>query len=351
MKPAEPALAAPRPPSTRYQGSKLKLLDWIWEEIGDLDFHSALDAFGGTGSVSYLLKTHGKAVTYNDYLRFNQCAGQALIENCETGLSQDDVQSLLTRHRHVAYCDFIAATFSGIYFTDEENVWLDTVCQNIALLTDRYQRAQAYHALFQACLVKRPYNLFHRRNLYMRTAQVERSFGNKAAWDRSFEDHFRVFAAEANRAVFDSGVPCRALCCDALEVPGRYDLVYIDTPYISATGAGTDYLDFYHFLEGLVLYSQWPERIDYSRKHHPMAKQRSPWSDADRVHDAFAELFARYRDSILAVSYRSDGVPGEDELVELMRRVKGQVRVVHYGNYKYVLSKNGASKEILIIGT
>src|SRR5216684_882656 len=81
-----------QPPSTRYQGSKLKLLTWIWKNIRDLKFHTALDAFGGTGSVAYLLKTHGKAVTYNDYLKFNTLIGTALIENATVHLNDEDVE-------------------------------------------------------------------------------------------------------------------------------------------------------------------------------------------------------------------------------------------------------------------
>jgi adenine-specific DNA methylase len=55
-------------PSTRYQGSKRKITPWIWAQLQELDFSSALDIFGGTASVSYLLKKMGKQVTYNDYL-------------------------------------------------------------------------------------------------------------------------------------------------------------------------------------------------------------------------------------------------------------------------------------------
>ena len=62
-------------PSTRYQGSKAKFTDWIWQEIADIPFRSALDAFGGTGSVAYKLKNHGKCVTYNDILPFNAVIG------------------------------------------------------------------------------------------------------------------------------------------------------------------------------------------------------------------------------------------------------------------------------------
>ena len=36
-------------PSTRYQGSKLKFVDWIWNCIKDVPFNTVLDAFGGTG--------------------------------------------------------------------------------------------------------------------------------------------------------------------------------------------------------------------------------------------------------------------------------------------------------------
>jgi hypothetical protein len=40
-------------PSTRYQGSKAKLMPWIWESLKHLDFRTALDAFGGSGVFSY----------------------------------------------------------------------------------------------------------------------------------------------------------------------------------------------------------------------------------------------------------------------------------------------------------
>jgi len=73
-------LKKPVMPSTRYQGSKRKILPWIGEHFAQLKFETVLDAFGGTGSVSYLLKAMGKQVTYNDYMRWNYLIGTALIE-------------------------------------------------------------------------------------------------------------------------------------------------------------------------------------------------------------------------------------------------------------------------------
>jgi len=178
-------------PSTRYQGSKYKILKWIDYYTKDLKFDFVLDAFGGTGCVGYMFKKNGKQVFYNDSLKFNYYVGLAIIENSKTTLSDEDIDFILKKHSKIKYPTFIFDTFHDIYFTDEENKWLDIVITNIRQLKDKYKQALAYYALFQACIIKRPYNLFHRKNLYIRTAEVERSFGNKKTWDTPFEDHFR----------------------------------------------------------------------------------------------------------------------------------------------------------------
>jgi len=338
------------PPSTRYQGSKRKLLGWIGEQLAPLEFRTALDLFSGTASVAYLLKSRGISVTCNDYLQINWQIATALVENSSVRLDDEDLDFLTRRHADVAYDDFIARTFRGIYFTDEENVWLDVVAQNIPRMADRYRQALAWYAVAQACLRKRPYNLFHRSNLYMRTASVVRRFGNKVTWDSPFDTQFRHFAHAANEAVFETGATCRAMCRDALAVEAGYDLVYIDPPYVSGRGKGVDYFGFYHFLEGMLDYPNWGDRIDLARKHRPLAGLRSVWSDARTIRDAFAELLERHRDSILVISYRSDGIPSESELLDLLRAFKQDVRCVEYGAYQYALSTNRRSRELLLIG-
>lgn len=338
-------------PSTRYQGSKAKLVDRIWEQIADLTFVTCLDAFGGTGAVAYRLKREGKRVTYNDdLLRFNYYIGLALIENCQVRLSSEEIDWLLQRHPYISYPGFVQEHFADVYFTKEENIWIDQTITNIRQLQDPYKFALAFFALCQACLIKRPYNLFHRKNLYIRLAEVNRSFGNKATWDKPFDQWFRIFAEEANQAVFDNGQRNRALNLDAINVPGEYDLVYIDTPYISKRGTAVDYFEFYHFLEGLTMYDQWEKHIDHRSKHRRLKSRPSEWTNKTQIHHAFDRLFERYRNSILVVSYRSDGVPSEEELISLLKRYKQTVRVVHLGGYKYVLSTNDESKEILLIG-
>lgn len=347
--PDEKAGTRPRFPATRFQGSKFKLADWIWEGIKELEFDTALDAFGGTGSISYLLKLHHKQVTYNDLLKFNWYIGRALIENDRVQLSDDEIEGLLQPYPGRFYPTFIQDTFHDIYFTDAENRWIDMVVTNIGSLADPYRRALAFFALCQTCLAKRPFNLFHRKNLYLRFSDVPRNFGNKSTWDTPCELLFRKFAAAANRAVFGNGRANTALNQDVFQIEGDFDLVYIDPPYLSGKGVGVNYYQFYHFLEGLAQYDEWGSLIDYSSKHRKLKGGDSVWIRKDKIYEAFDGLFAKFHRSILAVSYRADGIPSISELLELLRKYKTEVKVMERKEYQYVLSGR-RSGEVLLIG-
>lgn len=333
-------------PTTRYQGSKRRLLDWIAAHVRELPFETCLDAFGGTGAVSYLFKRMGKTVTYNDVLASNHQIGLALIENRNTQLSDADIAEIFSAELKTD--GFISRTFDGIYFTADENRWLDAVVPRIDALTDTYTRAIARFALIQACLAKRPYNLFHRANLALRQADVSRSFGNKSTWDTPFDTLFRRYAAEANAAVFDNGRANRAICTDALHTPTGFDLVYLDPPYVSARGVGVDYAGFYHFLEGLMDIAGWAARIDTKSKHRRMNVQPNVWANAKTVTDAFAAVVDRHRDSILAISYRADGIPSVETLISLLKSYKRDVRVFTKAQ-QYALSTR-QTEEVLLIG-
>lgn len=336
-------------PSTRFQGSKLKIVDWIWDAMKDLNFNTVLDAFGGTGCVGYMLKEKGKSVTYNDMLKFNWYIGLALIENNNAQLEEKDVDFILTRHNKIEYPTFIYETFKDIYFADAENQWIDIVVTNINLLDNIYKKALAYYALFQSCIIKRPFNLFHRKNLYLRTANVKRNFGNKVTWDKPFEIHFRKFVTEANLAVFSNAQQNKAFNLNVFDITENYDLVYIDTPYISQKGTGVDYFNFYHFLEGLINYQNWHEMINYRTRNKALKSDGSVWTDKKKIHSAFDRLFEKFRNSILVVSYRSDGIPSIEELINSLRKYKTNVVEIKRKSYKYVLSSN-QSDEVLLIG-
>ena len=340
-------------PSTRYRGSKRKIIPWLWDSLRELDFTSALDVFGGTASVSYLLKKMGKAVTYNDYLHFNYLIGLALIENDQTTLTKRDIALALKPLPGEGSTDFVQETFKGVFFTHRENRWIDNVVTRIASLGNGtpdvvYKRALLHYGLFQSCLIKRPFNLFHRANLYLRTADVKRGFGNKTSWDKRFRSYFFSFCMEASEAVFEGDKPCKAIRFDAKDIPDNsYDLVYIDPPYLTRTGDNetSDYRRSYHFLEGLCNYNSWDELIDYRTPNLRMKPRSNEWIDLDRNSRAFDALFEKFKRSIIVVSYKKFGVPSIDTLLRVFRRHGRKVRS-RSRHYKYALNHQNGSAEL-----
>jgi len=81
----------------------------------------------------------------------------------------------------------------------------------------------------------------------------------------------------------------------------------------------------------------------------PVQAVYNPWTDKKAIHDAFQQLFHRFRDSILVVSYRSDGIPAITVLQQMLAAVKRQVTAYHLTDYQYVLS-NRKTDEVLLVG-
>lgn len=350
-------------PSTRYQGSKRKLLPWISESLGDIEFNTVLDAFGGTGAVSYLFKSMGKEVTYNDVLLFNSIIGQALIENDSVIVPECELYEFLEFSSQDRSLNFISETFKGIYFTETENEWLDAVkgrlnqfYGDITTESVKFKKALLYYGIFQASLSKRPYNLFHRSNLEMRLRDVKRTFGNKTTWERSFTDQVKRYVQEANSAVFQGNSKCISLNSSAFSLRNKYDLVYFDPPYVSQNrdNSTIDYVSCYHFLEGYVNYENWDGLIDYSSKNKKFSRNlyENKFIKNEILH-TFDELFELFQDSIIVLSYKNQGKPTIKEIVATMEKYKRNV-IVKSIHYKYALNRqNGEAvnnAEVLLIG-
>lgn len=336
-------------PPTRYQGSKLRLLKWIWAQLEHLEFDSCLDLFSGTSAVSYMFKVHGKSVTANDKYKFNSAIARALVANDDVRLPPSKLETLFESCPERPYDDFVSRTFDGMFFLPSENREIDLLIQNIHSMLEGAHRDLALFALFQACLAKRPYNLFHRANLYMRTSDVERSFGNKVTWDRPLIEHMQQALRDANGAVFGNGRSHKVLNKDFSEVSGSYDLVYMDPPYLNAKGTGVDYLDFYHFLEGLCEYDIWEQNLATRYKHKPYHRDTlNPWNDSRRILSAFDNAIGQFPSSIVAISYRSQGIPSIDELVSLLDRHGRRSLVQASTDHRYVLS-TAKNREVLLL--
>jgi DNA adenine methylase len=98
-------------PSTRYMGSKNKLLAEIWAVASQFEFDTALDLFSGSGVVGYMLKSHGKTVVSNDYMAMSATFSKAMIENNEITLPQAEALALLEPKKPTD--NFVETNFKG----------------------------------------------------------------------------------------------------------------------------------------------------------------------------------------------------------------------------------------------
>lgn len=329
-------------PSTRYMGSKSKLLDSIWEVSKEFEFNSVLDLFSGSGVVGYMYKCHGKEVTSNDYMAMAATYAKALIENKDVTLSNRDVERILSQTENDG---FVESVFKDLYFSDEENQLIDNIRANIKRMCNPYKKAIAKAALIRACTKKRPRGIF--------TYTGQRYNDGRQDLRKSMEEQFRDAVAAINAAVFDNGLQCVAIWSDSLKLQKQYyDLVYIDPPYYTPQ-SDNEYVRRYHFVEGLA--RDWNGvAIQEETKTKKFKSYPTPFSTRDGAEEAFKTLFKKYADSILIVSYSSNSEPTKDEMVALLSEVKENVKVVpvdytySFGTRKSV--KRNSVQEYLFVG-
>ena len=66
----------------------------------------------------------------------------------------------------------------------------------------------------------------------------------------------------------------------------------------------------------------------------------TPFSNKNNAKDAFDKLFARYRNSIILVSYSSNCLPTLDEMVTMLSKYKTTVEVISI-DYRYSFTNQG----------
>lgn len=332
-------------PQTRYMGSKRKLLVPIWKAVERFNPKSAVDLFSGSGVVGYMFKAQGLRVTSNDYMWMSSTFSKALIENNGTTLSKAEAEELL---QSTGTSDgFVANTFKGLYYTDTENECIDNIRANIKQLDNEYKRAVAMMALIRACTKKRPRGIFsytgHRYDDGRRDLQL------------SMEEQFLEAVEAINNAVFDNGQANVSVQGDALALKvDHVDLVYIDPPYYSKN-SDNEYVRRYHFVEGLARDWQGVE-IQECTKTKKFKSYPTPFSTETGAEEAFDELFERYADSVIAVSYSSNCLPDRETMVSMLSRRKKHVDVIPldytygFGNQTNAKTHRNKVKEYLFIG-
>ena len=302
-------------PGTRFMGSKYSVLPSIKECIRNLDFNTVLDAFSGSGCVSYLFKQLGKEVYSNDHMHFAYHIAKSTVENNKIQLEGEDIAMLMTRNMNSK--SFISDTFDGLYFSEEENIFLDSLQANIERLDSEYKKSLAYSAISRACLKRRPRGIF--------TFVGDRYNDGRKDLKISLQDHFRENIDLFNNAVFDNDQDNIAFNKDVFSLDIKADLVYLDPPYYSQK-SDNDYIRRYHFIEGFA--RNW-EGVDiqYETKTNKFKRYDTPFGYKNRIYDAFEDMIEKFHKSILVISYSSNSLPKKWEIVDMLKKYKQHVKV------------------------
>lgn len=312
-------------------GSKYRLVPELAAVFEELGGRTALDAFAGSGVVSYTLKCLGYEVTSNDFLSFPSIIAKASVENQDVRLTHTDIEAICGPPADDR--DFIQTKFDGLYFTADDRAFLDFAWSHIDRLSE-HKRAIAISALVLAAARKQPRGVFTFTGL--------RYDDGRRGLRLPLRDQFIECAAAYNDVVFNSGKTCRSLSSDIFDIePTGFDLVYLDPPYAPPRDDNC-YIKRYHFLEGLSVYWRGVEIMEET-KTKKLAKRYTPFSYKHSIIEAFRRMFEQFKDSRIVLSYSSNAVPDAATITTLLREIKDDVEVRSL-DYKYSFGTHVAAR-------
>lgn len=330
-------------PRLRYMGSKYKLLPHLERTFAQLGGTNAVDAFAGSGVVSYLLKAQGFNVVSNDFMKFSSTIARATVENSRERLSLELVDRICgpaTDDR-----DFIQSTYRDLYFTHGDLAFLDSAWSHIDQL-EGHQRDIAISALVLSAARKQPRGVF--------TFTGSRYDDGRRDIRMSLKEHFRERVAEYNAVVFDNNTTSTAVHGDVFDlVTTSPDIVYLDPPYAPPKD-DADYTKRYWFLEGLSNYWRGMQ-IMPETKTKKLVKKFTPFAYPRSIEEALSRTFQKFEGAgAIVLSYSSNALPHADRIVELLREVKPNVEVqaidhkYHFGTHATATRRNAS--EFIFVG-
>jgi DNA adenine methylase len=333
-------------PTTRYMGSKTKLLSEIWSVASRFEFDTVVDLFSGSGIVSYMFKCQNKRVLSNDHMAMAGVFTRALVENSNAKLDENEVRALLAPEGKID--DFVRSTFAGLYYNSDDEFMIDVLRTNIFQMENAHKRSVALAALIRACLKKRPRGIF--------TFTGARYDDGRVDLRTSITDHFSAAINTINAAIFENGRASKTTQIDALdvEIPSGA-LVYMDPPYWSPL-SDNEYVRRYHFVEGLARNWEGVE-IQTHTTTKKFKSYKTPFKTRAGTVSAFETLLGKCSSNPVVISYSSNSEPNLPEMSQLIKRHKKNLDIVKvnhkysFGNQKFEIagSKNSVD-EYLFVG-
>lgn len=308
-------------PMPQYLGSKTKYIEHIIKYIPS-EVESILDAFSGSGIVSYAFKKNNYKVISNDLLSYNAIITKALIENQSVTLSDTDIDMLMSDN--ILKDDFIEREFTDLYYTRDECKFLDNLYSNIIKLENEYKKALAFTSIGRTLIRKILFAYFcHTKAIEYR--KNEKHWKRNPVINSDIKELFRKYITEYNDAVIDNKKSNISLNTDILLSSNIFDvdLVYMDPPY---GGTHADYGSYYHFIETYINY--WKNEELFNTTKQPKNKlSKSKFASKDVVL-AFEELFEKFKNiKYWMISYNSNANPKKEKFIEMIHKYKNNIDI------------------------
>jgi len=336
-------------PEPQYLGAKSTHLAWLNRFIPK-GVEIALDAFGGSQSVSFLFKQHGFKVITNDFLEFNNQIGKALIENKNSTINKSDIQILLSQNENSDEYNLITNTYTDLFFEESEAIFVDNLRANIEKLDDPLKKALAFTAICRAMTRKITMGHFGHTQALNYASDPERIRRNRSLV-RPLKDIFLELLPKYNAAVFDNkqdNESHRENILDLLPILSDIDLVYFDPPYCDSHA---DYQSFYHLLETYTVYWKDKEFVNGIKRYEP--QRFSGFDKKKTVTQSFEKLFELSSDiPNWLISYNDRSYPSIEDLTKIVGKFKDvTVETKTYQNGRGGKGSVAGSKEVLLVCT
>jgi adenine-specific DNA methylase len=336
-------------PEPQYLGAKHSHLSWISKFIPK-NITTALDAFAGSQSVSYLFKQLGYKTITNDFLNFNNQIGKALIENKSEKLDTKDLNILFQKSPQKEDFTLMENIFTDVFFEHDEAVFIDNFRANISSLENPYKQALAFTAINRSLTRKITMGHFGHTQALVYANDPERIKRNRSLI-RPIKDLFSELLPKYNNAIFYIGQDNQSFNENIIDLlPRLYniDLVYFDPPYCNSHA---DYQGFYHLLETYTEY--WKDKmfINGIKRYEP--QRYSGFDKKSDVIASFEKLFELSNEiPHWLVSYNNRSYPDINTFEKIISKYRDvKIEVKTYQNGRGGKGSVAGSKEILFVCT
>lgn len=317
----------------KYIGSKRKLVDnivKIAQDVGITSSSKVLDAFSGSGNVSYALANSFDHCDSCDLLKTSQCLNQLFLNYTDLpniSVGNDYVNNYVETSNSTEgyfYKTFFSLTkkplsIGNLIRLDGYLQWIETFSDDIVknrlkglliYAIDKVDNTLGHYSSYLREPSKRSYNLLQ---LELPTRKMLNT--------TSVSYHADVLSDI---------------------VSNKYDFVYLDPPYgtnnVKMPSSRVRYGAYYHFLETVALndspdtFGKVGRRIDSSDKmyHNPLESH-----DKNLAFKTFEQIFKKFESSICLLSYSNQGTLTIGELIDVVSKthtVKSVYSVPHKSN-------------------